>query len=131
MEKNKEEVLLSKIEELKLKIEKIDSPLLNDLSVHASVKFSSKELTEKFTDFDRFYDYDDIKKKDITQFTLTLNNGIAASFKSKKKFVTLIEAMLRDFYKDIVQNVKTWQAPPPKLKEIKKEVVEKEVKEVK
>jgi len=122
---------ISRLTWVKKQLEKIDSPLLNDISVHASVKYSSKPLTEKFADFDRFYDYDDIKKKDITQFTLTLNNGIAASFKSKKKFVTLIEAMLRDFYKDIVQNVKTWQAPPPKLKETKKEVVEKEVKESK
>jgi hypothetical protein len=122
---------ISRLTWVKKQLEKIDSPLLNDISVHASVKYSSKPLTEKFADFDRFYDYDDIKKKDITQFTLTLNNGIAASFKSKKKFVTLIEAMLRDFYKDIVQNIKTWQAPPPKLKEIKKEVVEKDIKEVK
>ena len=122
---------ISRLTWVKKQLEKIDSPLLNDISVHASVKFFSKPLTEKFADFDRFYDYDDIKKKDITQFTLTLNNGIAASFKSKKKFVTLIETMLRDFYKDIVQNVKTWQAPPPKLKEIKKEVVEKDIKEVK
>ena len=121
---------ISRLSWLKKQLGKIDSPLLNDISVYASVKYSSKPLTEKFADFDRFYDYDDIKKKDITQFTLTLNNGIAASFKSKKKFVTLIEAMLRDFYKDIVQNVKTWQAPPPKLKDIKKEVIDKEIKEV-
>ena len=121
---------ISKLTFIKKQLEKIDSSLLNDLSVHASIKYSSKPITEKFADFDRFYDYDDIKKKDITQFTLTVNNGIAASFKSKKKFVPLIEAMLRDFYKDIVQNVKTWQAPPPKLKEIKKEVVEKSTNEV-
>ena len=38
-----------------------------------------------------------------------------ASFDSEKKFISLFEELVLNYYEGIVQNLKNWNAPAPKL----------------
>jgi len=41
-------------------------------------------------------------------------------------FVNDIEDMLLDYYKNIVQNLKSWEKPAPKIQELKVDIPSKE-----
>ncbi|MDQ3772856.1 MAG: hypothetical protein M3343_12330 [Actinomycetota bacterium] len=55
--------------------------------------------------------------KDIRQFVLTLtrNMGVKRDA-SKGSFIESVMSITTDFYADVLQNLRAWKAPPPKLK---------------
>jgi hypothetical protein len=40
---------------------------------------------------------------------------LAASFNASEKFIVILEKMVTDFYLVIVQNLKNWKRPAPKM----------------
>jgi len=42
-------------------------------------------------------------------------DGFGGSFDSERKFVSLFEDLVLNYYEGIVQNLKNWSAPAPKL----------------
>ena len=116
-----------RLNSLNRQIKKMDSELLNHLTITGKVFKSPTPITETYKDYDNFYN-DDFKKKDVRKFVLTVNQSLGGSFKSKKKFVVLIEGMLKDFYEDIVQNLISYIPPPPTMKKEAKTVIEDVVK---
>ncbi|MBN4046809.1 hypothetical protein JYT90_00670 [bacterium AH-315-P07] len=55
--------------------------------------------------------------KDIAKFTVTLsrNMGLKQRTGSKGSFIDSVIAAIDDFYRDVVQRLKEWQPPAPKL----------------
>ena len=109
----------SRITWLKKQLEKMkDQSLLEHLYIEADIKFTKQSIKLKYSDIDKFYEH---KNKDIIGFNLDV---IKSSDFRVTKFVTEIEGMLKTYYQVIVQDLKTWEKPAPKLqpkKEIKAE----------
>jgi hypothetical protein len=49
------------------------------------------------------------------EFKVLMQRDLKKKFSSGKGFVTEIERMLLDFYSLVVQNLKSWTPPQPKL----------------
>lgn len=110
---------------LKNQLDKLsNSSLMEDVVIEASVKYHSTPIRFRYADYNDFYEYVNIKKQDITSFTVFVNSSFGGKFKQKKSFVTLIEKLLLDFYRDIVQHMKTWEAPAPTLEKKSKDLNE-------
>ena len=61
--------------------------------------------------------YIGLTNKEIKSFNIVLRKNLGRKFESRKGFVEIIENMLKDYYKGIVQYVKKWEKPAPKIVE--------------
>jgi len=61
--------------------------------------------------------YPDIKNREINDFGIVLIKDFGKGFSSSMKFVVIIENMLLDYYKVIVQYLTNWEKPAPKISE--------------
>ena len=93
---------------------KMDDSFASELYVEAEIKHKNKPIRFKYTNIDAFYE-PDIKSQNITQFNIVLINSVGAKFVSSKGFVSIIEDTLLTYYQTVVQNLKTWHPPAPKL----------------
>ena len=96
--------------------------LKNDIWIETEIKFYKDCIKEKYINFDNLYDDVIIKQKEITGFNIVLIKDFKGNFSSRKKFVELIEKMILDYYEGIVQHLKNWNPPAPKVKNESKEV---------
>ncbi len=60
---------------------------------------------------------EDLKGKDINDIQVILVKDFGKQFGSSKKFVEIIEQMLLDYYKGIVQHLSNWEKPAPKIRD--------------
>lgn len=104
----------------KMSIEK----LKNDIYIDADIKYTANSIKYKFENIDKFYEHEDIKNKDIIGFDIYFIKAV--NFSQVGKFVDTIEEMLLDFYQIIVQDLKTWEKPAPKLVIKKEELITEE-----
>lgn len=111
---------IARLNWLKRQLDKLDKTITSKLIIEASVKFYSKPIKFEFSDYENFYDYLDIKNKDLTSFKISLINP--SKFTKKKVFVSEIESMIIKFYSELVQNLKSWNPPAPKINNKEKEV---------
>tara|TARA_B110000908_G_C10185032_1_gene417567 strand:- start:13 stop:1344 length:1332 start_codon:yes stop_codon:yes gene_type:complete len=87
---------------------------LNDkVWIEADIKFARENLKVNFNNIEELYELS--KGKEIQQFYVSVMDGFGAGFASEKKFVTLFEQLVLDYYEGIVQNLKNWNKPSPKL----------------
>jgi len=99
----------------------------NETIVEVTIKNSSKS--------ERFYleKIDNIpielKGKELRDFKIIYIKDFGKSFSHRKKFVEVIEKMLIDFYSGIVQHLKNWEKPAPKI--VEKKPVTEEILEIK
>jgi len=68
--------------------------------------------------------YIELKDKEIKEFGIVLVKDFGKGFSSSMKFVEIIETMLLDYYKVIVQYLSNWEKPAPKIPETEKENIE-------
>lgn len=61
--------------------------------------------------------YPEIKEKEIKEFDIIYIKDFGKNFSSVSKFVEIIELMLVDFYRGIIQYLTKWEKPAPKIKE--------------
>lgn len=120
--------VISRITWIKRQLERIDNQsFLEHLYIDADIKYTANSIKYKYANIDKFYKHDDIKNKDIIGFDIEVIKS--AKFTQVSVFVEEIEDMLSDYYQIIVQDLKTWKEPAPKL-QVKKEV-EKSKEELK
>ncbi len=81
--------------------------------VEADVKFARTNLKVNFKDIEELYEQS--KGKELIGFSVSVMDGFGASFDSEKKFISLFEELVLNYYEGIVQNLKNWNAPAPKL----------------
>lgn len=88
--------------------------LSDDIFIDVSVKFGRQPIRYKLSDFHLAWD-DLVNEKDITSYSIMAIKDIGAKFKSNKKFVELIEQMMFDYYQGLVQNLKSYTRPAPRI----------------
>ncbi len=85
----------------------------NNLWLEADIKFARENIKIKLKELDSLNEI--TKGKEIQAFQVTYLRDLGTSFSSVKKFVTLSDSMVLDFYEGIVQNMTNWNKPAPKL----------------
>ena len=81
--------------------------------VEADIKFARENLKVNFNNIEDLYEQS--KGKDIQKFHISVMGGFGSGFSSEKKFVTLTEELVLNYYEGIVQNLTNWNPPSPKL----------------
>ena len=71
------------------------------------------KLKVNFNNIEELYEL--TKGKDIQRFYVSVIDGFGSGFSSEKKFVSLFEQLILNYYEGILQNLKNWTKPAPKL----------------
>ena len=94
-----------------------DSSISDCLFVEADIKYTNNSIKYSLTNIDNFYEHEGVKEKDIIGFNIDLIQ--TGKFSQVSGFVNDIEDMLLNYYKQVVQNLRSWEKPAPKLQELK------------
>ena len=94
------------------------------LFIEADIKYTNNSIKYSHKNIDNFYEHEGIKEREIIGFNVDLIKS--AKFSQVSGFVNDIEDMLLDYYKNIVQNLKSWEKPAPKIQELKVDIPSKE-----
>lgn len=89
-----------------------------EIMVDINIKFTSKPIRIPYADLE--YAYEKLGTKEIKSFSVLQVKYLGRKFESRKLFVNIIEEMLIQYYQIIVQYLKKWEKPVPKI--VKKEV---------
>ena len=89
--------------------------IIEDIRIAIFVKYSNVPIKVKIEKLDDVFD--ELRNKEIKHFEICYVKDIGKKFSSRKKFVEIIEKMLIDYYSTIVQNLKKWNKPAPKITE--------------
>lgn len=90
-----------------------------ELMVDINIKFASKPVRISYSELE--YAYEKLGNKEIKSFSIIHVKYLGRKFESRKLFVKIIEEMLIQYYQIIVQHLKKWEKPVPKI--VKKEVI--------
>ena len=101
-----------------------ESHLSEYLFIEADIKYTNNSIKYSHKNIDNFYEHEGIKEREIIGFNVDLIKS--AKFSQVSGFVNDIEDMLLDYYKNIVQNLKSWEKPAPKIQELKVDIPSKE-----
>ncbi len=96
----------------------------SNLSLYIYIKYQKKPELINIDDIDDAWI--PLKDKEVKKFGIKLDLDLARNFESSKKFVCIIENSLVDFYEIIVQNLKEWIKPSPKIVTKKENEIEGE-----
>ena len=89
--------------------------IIEDIRIAIFVKYSNAPIKVKIERLDDVFN--ELRNKEIKHFEICYVKDIGKKFSSRKKFVEIIEQMLIDYYTAIVQNLKKWNKPAPKITE--------------
>jgi hypothetical protein len=87
----------------------------DDLFMEAVVKFSRQDERMPTSRTDELCDH--LKGKEVVTLNVVYVKDFGKGFSSSKKFVKIIETMLVDFYRGVVQNITKWKPPTPKIQQ--------------
>jgi hypothetical protein len=107
--------IIKQIENSKKRNLEVFDQIEDELWIETHIKYTSKNIMIKYTEIEKLYDID--KNKDVIEYKIILIKDIGKNFASPKKLVEIIENMLIVFYQGIVQNMKNWERPAPKIQE--------------
>ncbi len=84
-----------------------------DLLIEANIKHAREHIRIPLNGFETLIELS--KGKEIQTFNVVLMSKFGAGFGSNKKFITLVEKMILDYYAGIVQHLTNWNQPAPKI----------------
>lgn len=87
--------------------------LSKELMVDINVKYSSIPIRLPLEELE--FSYDRLNGREIKSFNILLIKYLGRKFISRSGFVKSIESMLIDYYQGIVQYIKKWEKPAPKI----------------
>ena len=87
----------------------------NELKININIKHAKGIERISYDRLDSIYQ--EFKNKEINEFGVVQVKDFGKKFAASQKFVEVLEKMLLDFYKGIVQNLSRWEQPAPKLSE--------------
>ncbi|MFQ5772539.1 MAG: hypothetical protein ACE5HX_18525 [bacterium] len=107
--------LRSQINNCRSKNKKLFGKIENEIRIEINVKYFENTKNPKI----RIEGLDDIinqlKGKEIKEFGIIQIKDMAQNFSNRKKFIAEIETMLSNYYGVIVQYLKKWEKPAPKM----------------
>ena len=92
------------------------SKMEKGLMLDINIKFSSNPVRVPVKELEDAHEK--LFGKEIKSFSLVFINYLGKRFESRKLFVTIIENMLIEYYQGIVQYLKNWEKPAPKIHKI-------------
>lgn len=93
--------------------------------IYIEVLFKKSPAIERFS-IEKIVDASDLLKgKEIREFRIIYLKDFGKKFSSPRKFVEIIEKMLKDYYMGVVQHLNKWEPSAPKMAH-KDEAVENE-----
>lgn len=92
-----------------------DTLISSNLFVDADIKYTNKSIKYSHSDIEKFYEHEQIKNTEIIGFSVDLIRS--AKFSQVSGFVIDLEEMLAEFYKSVVQSLKSWEKPAPKIQD--------------
>lgn len=104
----------------------------NEIMVEVTIKNSSqieRYHLEKIEDI-----IEELKNKELREFRIIYIKDFGKSFSNRKKFTEIIEIMIIDYYAGIVQYLKKWEKPAPKIiknKSSKEEIIANKNEDIK
>ena len=101
------------LENCKKKNEEGFARIENEIKIDILLKNTSK--FNRMTIKGLYNIYDEIKDKEIKEFRVLYIKDFGKNFASRNKFVEVIEEMLVEYYKKIVQFLTKWEQPAPQI----------------
>ncbi len=92
-----------------------------ELMVDINIKYSSTPIRLPFDELE--FAFERLNNKEIKSFNILLIKYLGRKFISRSIFVSSIEEMIIDYYQGIVQYLKKWEKPAPKIQQ--KDISEK------
>lgn len=89
--------------------------IASDLSIKLNIKHSRGYVLNKWKEFD-YLNVEVEKGKKINDFKIVYCKDLNKDFSSTRNFIKIIEKMIIDFYRIIVQNIEQPKQEPPKMK---------------
>lgn len=87
--------------------------LKNNILIEIDVKYLTDPIKCNLDEFD--YVHEQLFNREIKNYSIILAKNLGRKFESRKMFVMIIEDMLIDFYKGILQHIKKWEKPVPQI----------------
>ena len=101
------------LESLKKKNEALFTAIEKDLLIEANIKHARQHIRIPLNGFETLIEQS--KGKEIRAFNVVLMSKFGSGFGSNKKFISLIEKMILEYYAGIVQHLTNWNQPAPKI----------------
>ena len=98
----------------KSKNEELFNSLQNKLFIEVDVKHARSNLKVRLIEIHRLEEH--AKGKEIKHFNIVLTIDFLKKFSGQETFIKLIEKMILNYYEGVVQHMKSWSPPPPKVK---------------
>jgi len=105
--------IAKQLENSKKKSEEVFAKIEKNLWVEVNIKYAKANIKVKLLNLSNLSE--ECKGKDIQNFHIVLNESFGAGFSSVKKFISLSDKMVLNFYEGIVQHMTNWSSPAPKL----------------
>jgi len=97
------------------KSDKLYSKILGEILIE--IRFKGRSNLERVSIESPAIIYPELKDKEVKEFNVIFIRDFGKGFASVSKFVEIIEQMLVDYYRGIVQYLVKWEKPAPKIKE--------------
>ncbi len=95
------------------KSEVVFGAINKNIWIESDIKFARENIKIRLSELDEINDL--TKGKEVQAYHVTYLCDFGVSFSSTKKFISLIDKMVLDFYEGVVQNMTNWNKPAPKL----------------
>jgi len=105
--------ILNQLRKCEKKNAELFSAIKNDLIVEIHLKFVRDPIRVHINEFDSAVDQ--IGVRQIKGFSILLLKVLGRKFESRKGVIETIEHMLIDYYQGILQHLKKWEKPAPKI----------------
>ncbi|MDZ7821881.1 MAG: hypothetical protein U5N26_08750 [Candidatus Marinimicrobia bacterium] len=89
----------------------------NDLALYVYIKYQKEPMKFNINELEDAWE--EVKDMDIKELGIRQEINLARTFESRKKIVEEIEKSLISYYEGVVQHLKEWVKPPPKVIEKK------------
>ena len=101
------------LEKSKTKNEVLFNQIKENIFIEINYKFSSNPIKIKLLEIDSVEDQ--LSDKEITGFKIMYILSLSQKFEGRKIILELIEQNLMKFYQGVVQHLKKWEKPAPKI----------------
>ena len=93
--------------------------ILGELGVDIELKYQTEPVRYSIDNLDTAFN--DLKGKEIRRFNISQIRDLGRRFESRGGIVQNVESMLLDYYRGVVQHLKKWEKPAPKMPDRGKE----------